>query len=161
MSEKIKIEELTLMELNELHKKTLEGHQLSYRGLEIQPAWGGVAVFDGSNTIILNKNLLQYPELLLSVLDHEVEHFEDTKKEKNTKDSIVFAIKTELRDIFKENKQTLLFGFQVKHPEAMLPVLFYQKDKKNYRIIILNQLLLIGGISIIVFAALLLILNTG
>lgn len=152
LNENIKIDELTVAQLNELRNKNFEETDFYYKDLKIQLAQGGIAVFDGVNTIILNKNLLKYPRLLINVLEHEIEHYTDVKKEKNHFESVFNIIKTELKDFFKSDKHGQLTGFQLKHPESNLPFMRFEKKGKKYTIVVLNQLFFI--IFLIVFVSL-------
>ena len=130
---------------------------MEYKGLQIKEASGGIAVFDGTNTVYINKHLLKYPDLLNSVLQHELEHYIDSQNEKTQTQSWLNLIKTEIKDFIKEDKQTQLFGFQIKHPDAFLPIMTYHDNGKKYRIIILNQLILITFLTFFVLLIIFLI----
>lgn len=117
---------------------------LRYKGINVLLARGYVAAFDGNKTILLNKNLIKYPQLLQSTLEHEVEHFIDVQKEKTKFDAVKNMVKTDVKHIFNRSLQWGAFGFQLKHPESFFPVMWFKEGKKTITVIVINQLVMMA-----------------
>lgn len=111
----------------------------TYKGLKIKYAVGGVAVFDGKETVYVNEELKKYPVLLGKILNHELEHLEDVKNETGIAGAVKNVFKTELKDLEDKDKHIELFTFGLRHPRAFLPYMLYE-DRK---IIIFNQLVIL------------------
>lgn len=123
-------------------------YQLRYNEIKIKKAIGGIAVFNGVDTIYINQDLEKYPKLLQKILDHEMQHYKDVKKEKNALHSLKNLIKTEFQDSKDRKKNFQLLIFSIKHPRAFLPYMRY----KNLKIIVGNQFLVfISIIAILTF----------
>lgn len=103
----------------------------------------GIASLHSDGCVEVNKNLKKYPQLLKSILKHEMEHIQSDR---------LIDLWVDFKDLFNFRKQFELFMFSLRYPRAlteMLPV--YPTAKKglavNYLLVVFYGLLLVLAIG--------------
>ena len=76
---------------------------------------GWIGATDGKGTMFLNRHLKKHPKILKQVLKHEKEHTEGSK----------IRIKDLKIDLIDSGNPWLFF-FQLRHPEALIPIQWWE-----------------------------------